>query len=117
MQWSPSTKSSVTPSGPDPTAARGGGALRDINVYNLHYTAELFGVPEKTQYYPNTGFNGVDISGTMVLEYEGFTAGKVHHRMTREFMDFAQIIDQKDAAQADRYASETLGVMKILSES
>ncbi|MCR4652555.1 MAG: Gfo/Idh/MocA family oxidoreductase [Eubacterium sp.] len=158
-----------------------GGALRDINVYNLHYAAELFGVPEKTQYYPNTGFNGVDISGTMVLEYEGFTAvctgakdsdspcfvqiqgekgymridgkpnvapnltivisgegepvkdaagamvrhsvqeeftaGKVHHRMTREFMDFAQIIDQKDAAQADRYASETLGVMKILSES
>ena len=51
-----------------------GGALRDINVYNIHYAVELFGTPQKTHYYPNTGFNGIDVSGTMVLEYDGFSA-------------------------------------------
>ena len=157
-----------------------GGALRDINVYNIHYAVELFGLPEKTHYYPNIGFNGIDISGTMVMEYDGFSAvctgakdsdspgfvsiqgekgymridgkpnvapnltivitddnsasgerdaagavvravsteefipEKVHHRMTREFKDFARIIDNKDRIMADRYVSETLGVMKVV---
>ena len=157
-----------------------GGALRDINVYNIHYAVELFGAPVKTQYYPNIGFNGVDTSGTLVLEYDGFSAvctgakdsdspcfvqiqgekgymriegkpnvapnltvvitdeensethrdaagamvrpvirsefvpEKVHHRMTREFSDFAKMIDGKDRALADRFAEETLGVMKIV---
>ena len=157
-----------------------GGALRDINVYNIHYAVELFGLPEKTHYYPNIGFNGIDISGTMVMEYDGFSAvctgakdsdspgfvsiqgekgymridgkpnvapnltivitddnsasgerdaagavvravsteefipKKVHHRMTREFKDFAYIIDNKDRIMADRYVSETLGVMKVV---
>lgn len=157
-----------------------GGALRDINVYNIHYAVELFGLPEKTHYYPNIGFNGIDISGTMIMEYDGFSAvctgakdsdspgfvsiqgekgymridgkpnvapnltivitddnsasgerdaagavvravsteefipKKVHHRMTREFKDFAFIIDNKDRIMADRYVSETLGVMKVV---
>ena len=157
-----------------------GGALRDINVYNLHYAVELFGAPLKTQYYPNLGFNGIDTSGTMVMEYDGFSAvcigakdsdspcfvqiqgekgymrigGKpnvapnltivtlddentelyrdaagamvrpvtteefipetVHHRMTREFSDFARMIDEKDRQMAERYAAETLEVMKIV---
>ena len=157
-----------------------GGALRDINVYNIHYAVELFGLPEKTHYYPNIGFNGIDISGTMVMEYDGFSAvctgakdsdspgfvsiqgekgymridgkpnvapnltivitddnsasgerdaagavvravsteefipKKVHHRMTREFKDFAYIINNKDRIMADRYVSETLGVMKVV---
>ena len=157
-----------------------GGALRDINVYNIHYAVELFGAPQKTHYYPNTGFNGIDVSGTMVLEYDGFSAvctggkdsdspcfvqiqgekgymridGKpnvapnltlvitddtkdelvrdaagamvrptikeefipdpVHHRMTREFKDFARMINEKDFDLAEHYSSETLGVMRIV---
>ena len=157
-----------------------GGALRDINVYNIHYAVELFGTPQKTHYYPNTGFNGIDVSGTMVLEYDGFSAvctggkdsdspcfvqiqgekgymridGKpnvapnltlvitddtkdelvrdaagamvrptikeefipdpVHHRMTRVFMDFARMINEKDFDIAEHYSSETLGVMRIV---
>ena len=51
-----------------------GGALRDINVYNIHYAVTLFGRPKAAQYYPNTGFNGVDTSGTAVLSYDGFSA-------------------------------------------
>ena len=51
-----------------------GGALRDINVYNIHYAVTLFGQPKKVQYYPNLGFNGIDTSGTLIMEYDGFSA-------------------------------------------
>ena len=157
-----------------------GGALRDINVYNIHYAVALFGEPKRVQYFPNIGFNGIDTSGTLVMEYDGFSAvctgakdsdspgfvsiqgekgymkidgkpnvapnlttvivennnteltrdaaGAVvrstqtenfvpevqHHRMTREFQDFARMIDKHDAVAADRYMQETLDVMKVM---
>ena len=160
-----------------------GGALRDINVYNLHYAVSLFGAPNKTDYYPNIGFNGIDTSGTMVMQYDGFSAictgtkdsdspcfvsiqgekgymridGKpnvaenltivvtddssdelirdtagamvrpvikeefvpetVHHRMTREFADFAHMIDTKDRVSAKLYSTETLEIMNIIEGS
>ena len=56
----------------DPAAS--GGSLMDINIYNLHFTAGLFGMPEKVHYYPRIGFNGIDTSGTAVLEYPDFHA-------------------------------------------
>ena len=49
-----------------------GGALMDINLYNIHFVVGLFGSPEKVHYYPNLHTNGVDTSGLLVLEYPGF---------------------------------------------
>lgn len=49
-----------------------GGTLYDINVYNLHFAAALFGRPQKVHYQCNRGFNGVDTSGIVTLEYPGF---------------------------------------------
>lgn len=49
-----------------------GGALMDINLYNTHFVAGLFGEPEKVHYYPNRHPNGVDTSGVLILEYPGF---------------------------------------------
>lgn len=51
-----------------------GGALRDINVYNIHFAVGLFGAPRGVRYYPNIGHNGIDTSGVLVMEYDGFTA-------------------------------------------
>lgn len=51
-----------------------GGALYDINVYNLHYCVGLFGEPKDVKYFPNIGPNGIDTSGTLVLVYDGFSA-------------------------------------------
>ena len=56
----------------DPAA--GGGALMDINIYNLHFVLALCGRPLSAHYVCRRGFNGVDLSGTAVLEYEGLTA-------------------------------------------
>ena len=158
-----------------------GGALRDLNIYNIHYAAALFGMPEHARYYANTGYNGIDTSGTLIMEYDGFYAvctgakdsdspcfvvvqgekgymridgkpnvapnlttviadetrggpaldasgavvrtareetfipDKPHHRMTREFQDFARMIDHRETAAADEYMKESAEVMKILS--
>lgn len=51
-----------------------GGALYDINVYNVHYCVGLFGEPKDVEYYPNIGPNGVDTSGTLIMKYDGFSA-------------------------------------------
>lgn len=51
-----------------------GGALFDLNVYNVHYCAGLFGMPRSVSYFPNIGHNGVDTSGQLVLRYDGFSA-------------------------------------------
>lgn len=60
--------------------ACGGGALRDLNVYNINFVVALFGAPESVEYHPNRGFNGVDTSGILVMHYPDFqcvcSAGK-----------------------------------------
>ena len=53
----------------DPKKA--GGALMDLNVYNIHFVAGLFGEPKAVHYYPNME-KGVDTSGILVLEYPTF---------------------------------------------
>ena len=52
----------------------GGGALNDLNVYNINIVIGLFGRPTATQYFPNRGHNGIDTSGVMVLSYPTMTA-------------------------------------------
>lgn len=49
-----------------------GGALMDINLYNIHFIVGLFGKPERVHYFPNVYKNGVDTSGLLVLQYPGF---------------------------------------------
>lgn len=51
-----------------------GGALMDINVYNLHFVTGLFGMPDTLHYYGNKGYNGIDTSGVILMEYPGFIA-------------------------------------------
>ncbi|MDD4760044.1 MAG: Gfo/Idh/MocA family oxidoreductase, partial [Bacteroidaceae bacterium] len=36
-----------------------GGALYDLNIYNLHFVIGLFGRPKTIQYSANKGFNGI----------------------------------------------------------
>lgn len=45
-----------------------GGALYDLNVYNLHAALVLFGQPENIRYTANVA-RGIDTSGVLVLEY------------------------------------------------
>lgn len=46
-----------------------GGALMDINIYNIHLALGLFGKPERVVYMPVLGWNGIDTSGVLILQY------------------------------------------------
>ncbi|MER2132910.1 MAG: Gfo/Idh/MocA family oxidoreductase [Carnobacterium inhibens] len=46
----------------------GGGALMDINIYNIHFVTGLFGEPQKVNYLANVE-NGIDTSGILSLDY------------------------------------------------
>ena len=50
-----------------------GGALYDLNIYNLHFIIGVLGKPKEIIYRPNIGFNGIDISGSALLDYDNFT--------------------------------------------
>ena len=51
-----------------------GGALYDINIYNLNFIIGLFGEPNEVDYTANIGFNGIDTSGLVTLKYQDFFA-------------------------------------------
>lgn len=55
----------------DPKCA--GGALMDLNIYNLHAIIGLFGKPKATHYLPNME-RGIDTSGILTLDYGDFKA-------------------------------------------
>lgn len=46
-----------------------GGALLDLNIYNINFIVGLFGKPAHACYAPNCGFNGIDTSGVAIFTY------------------------------------------------
>jgi predicted dehydrogenase len=50
-----------------------GGALLDLNVYNIHFVTGIFGMPKKVSYHANIE-KGVDTSGTLIMDYGTFKA-------------------------------------------
>lgn len=46
-----------------------GGALEDINIYNLHFAIGLLGQPERVTYEANLADNGIDTSGIALLKF------------------------------------------------
>lgn len=51
-----------------------GGALFDLNVYNIYFVYKLFGKPQKVNYNANKAFNGIDTSGIVTMKYKDFNA-------------------------------------------
>ncbi|WP_067725993.1 Gfo/Idh/MocA family protein [Oceanobacillus damuensis] len=71
-----------------------GGALADINIYNLHFVMNLFGGPESVSYTANKHANGIDTSGVAVMKYPDFIAECVGAKDTQS-MNFAMIQGEK----------------------
>lgn len=53
--------------------AKAGGALMDLNVYNINLMVGLFGKPDTIHYFANTD-RGIDTSGILVMDYGKFKA-------------------------------------------
>ncbi|WP_068505060.1 Gfo/Idh/MocA family protein [Paenibacillus kribbensis] len=71
-----------------------GGALTDINIYNLHFVMNIFGSPQSVSYTANKHANGIDTSGILVLKYPGFIAECVGCKDTNS-MNFVLIQGEK----------------------
>ncbi|OUP09219.1 Gfo/Idh/MocA family oxidoreductase [Collinsella sp. An2] len=56
--------------------AKSGGALMDLNVYNVHFVVGLFGVPESVSYTANIE-RGIDTSGVLVMTYPTFVCSLI----------------------------------------
>jgi len=56
--------------------AQAGGALMDLNVYNLHALLGLFGPPQAVRYQAEV-VRGIDVNGGLTLDYEKFHAEAV----------------------------------------
>ena len=52
---------------------KSGGALMDLNLYNLHMVIGLFGEPESYSYHANIERN-IDTSGILMMDYKDFRA-------------------------------------------
>ena len=52
---------------------KSGGALMDLNLYNIHYVMGIFGKPESISYFPNIE-RDVDTSGGLMMLYPDGTA-------------------------------------------
>ncbi len=141
-----------------------GGALYDVNVYNINVVVGLFGEPQAVQYNANIGYNGIDTSGTVFMRYPGFfahcTAAKdsespghvtiqgdkgcieVHgptntfydyslyfydtkketrhrysqyeHRMVHEFMEFEEMIQNRDYMTMIEYLHNSIRVLEVI---
>lgn len=50
-----------------------GGALLDLNIYNIQLIYHLFGLPKDSTYFPNI-MKGIDTSGILVMDYGEFKA-------------------------------------------
>lgn len=89
-----------------------GGALSDINIYNLHFTIGLFGKPKAVHYYP-TIQRGIDTSGVAILDYDGFHSVCVGAKDTRSRC-LAQIQGEKGYAVVESETSKcsTLKIYK-----
>ena len=69
--------------------AYGGGCLMDINFYNIYLNVLLFGRPQSAVYYPNL-YRGIDTSGIVVMQYDGFVSESAGAKDTRG-VNFFQI--------------------------
>ncbi len=91
-----------------------GGALMDINIYNLHFVINLFGEPESVTYTANKHANGIDTSGIVMLRYKDFVAELVGCKDSNS-KHFAMIQGDKGYLHVDSSVNECKKVMLHLS--
>lgn len=96
-----------------------GGALADINIYNLHYVIGFFGKPKTVHYYANKHANGIDTSGVVLMQYDGFQAVCVGCKDTRSEC-IAQIQGEKGfitmRSETSRCAAYTIQIGRERAE-
>lgn len=74
---------------------KGGGALMDLGIYDIHLAVGLFGMPEAVQYLPNYQ-KGTDTSGVIILRYPTFICVMIAAKDS--FADAKSFIEGEDGS-------------------
>lgn len=88
-----------------------GGALMDLNCYNIHFVVGLLGLPYEATYNPEI-INNIDTEGTATLSYDGFNA-KCCASKSRDGNRYCKIIGTKGTIQTTDTASLICDVVLI----
>ena len=86
-----------------------GGALMDINYYNLRFMLDLFGEPDEIRYFANLAQNGIDTSGVLMMKYTGFVAEAVGAKDSRS-ENLVQIQGEKGYIKVPKESSRCISV-------
>ena len=86
-----------------------GGALLDLNVYNIHFVAGLFGMPKDVKYFPNMQ-KGVDTSGVLVLDYGSFKATLIAAKDCKTQAHI--IVEGEDGCMRSDFTASSIDVLK-----
>ncbi|MCI8887725.1 MAG: Gfo/Idh/MocA family oxidoreductase [Hungatella sp.] len=87
---------------------KSGGALMDINIYNVHGLVGLFGLPKAARYHANIE-KGIDTSGIMVYDYGTFQAVSIGAKDCKAPVcstiqgDLGAIVMEKPVSQMTEY--------------
>jgi predicted dehydrogenase len=93
-----------------------GGALMDLNYYNLCFVQRLFGEPDDIRYAANLAENGVDLSGVLVMKYRDFIAEAVATKDS-DSRNFVQIQGEKGYIAAESTASNLRSGFDLVTKS
>ena len=86
------------------------GALNDIGVYCVYAALDLLGEPQKVTAFKNSAYNGADVSGCAVFQYEGFSALLNYGKNGQSFVE-SEIVGTDGAVKItaiSQYAGVTL---------
>ena len=89
-----------------------GGALMDINYYNLRFMLDLFGEPDDIRYFANLAENGIDTSGVLMMRYPGFVAEGVGAKDSRS-ENLVQIQGEKGYIKVPKESSRCISVTVV----
>ena len=62
--------------------------MYDIGVYCISFVTELFGIPQDYHYCANIGYNGIDTSGQLSMDYGSFKANCTAAKDSNGFSGF-----------------------------
>ena len=80
-----------------------GGALMDLNVYNISFTIGLFGEPLNVEYFP-TIEQEIDVGGKLILSYPQFEASLLAYK-NKQGPTYIDLITTKGIIHSDNPAS------------
>ncbi|MDR0403943.1 MAG: Gfo/Idh/MocA family oxidoreductase [Treponema sp.] len=93
-----------------------GGALMDLNYYNLCFVQRLFGEPAGIRYFANIAENGIDTSGLLVMTYDGFIAEAVATKDS-DSGNFVQIQGEKGYIISESTSSNLRSGFRLVTKS